>query len=85
MSTEYQFKPHEQPMMVGSPANPDHPARRKVFYLLIGIIIGVTASFQNGLLVAYNMTNVCITVLLYKIRQQFGMSLFSKVTLFFYC
>ena len=105
MSTEYQFKPHEQPFMVGSPATPDHPVRRKVFYLLIGIFIGLTASFQNGLLVAnltqiqgemgltpveggwisvaYNMTNACITVLLYKIRQQFGMSLFSKITLFF--
>ena len=105
MSNEYQFKPHEQPFMVGSPATPDHPTRRKVFYLLIGIFIGITASFQNGLLVAnltqiqgemgltpveggwisvaYNMTNACITVLLYKIRQQFGMSLFSKITLFF--
>lgn len=105
MSTEYQFKPHEQPFMLGSPATPDHPVRRKIMYLLIGIFIGLTASFQNGLLVAnltqiqgelgltpveggwisvtYNMTNVCITVLLYKIRQQFGMSLFSKITLFF--
>lgn len=104
MSNEYQFKPHEQPFMVGSPATPDHPTRRKVFYLLIGIFIGITASFQNGLLVAnltqiqgemgltpveggwisvaYNMTNACITVLLYKIRQQFGMALFSKITLF---
>ena len=104
MSSEYQFKPHEQPFMVGSPATPDHPTRRKVFYLLIGIFIGITASFQNGLLVAnltqiqgemgltpveggwisvaYNMTNACITVLLYKIRQQFGMALFSKITLF---
>ena len=27
------------------------------------------------------MTNACITVLLYKIRQHFGMSLFSKITL----
>jgi len=105
MTNEYQFKPHEKPLMVGSPANPDHPTRRKVFYLLIGVFIGLTASFQNGLLVAnlsqiqgemglapieggwisvsYNMTNACITVLLYKIRQQFGMSLFSKITLFF--
>ena len=105
MSTEYQFKPHEQPFMLGSPATPDHPAQRKVFYLLIGIFIGITASFQNGLLVAnlsqiqgemgltpveggwisvaYNMTNACVTVLLYKIRQQFGMSSFSKLTLFF--
>ncbi|MGO2226004.1 MAG: MFS transporter [Psychrobacter celer] len=105
MSNEYQFKLHEQPIMVGSPANPDHPARRKIFYLFIGIFVGLTASFQNGLLVAnltqiqgqlgltpaeggwisvsYNMTNACITVLLYKIRQQFGMSLFSKITLSF--
>lgn len=105
MSTEYQFKPHERPFMLGSPATPDHPVRRKAFYLLIGIFIGLTASFQNGLLVAnltqiqgemgltpveggwisvaYNMTNACVTVLLYKIRQQFGMSLFSKITLFF--
>lgn len=105
MNNEYQFKPHEQPIMVGSPANPDHPARRKIFYLFIGIFVGLTASFQNGLLVAnltqiqgqlgltpaeggwisvsYNMTNACITVLLYKIRQQFGMSLFSKITLSF--
>lgn len=105
MNTDYQFKPHEQPFMLGSPATPDHPVRRKVLYLLIGIFIGLTASFQNGLLVAnltqiqgemgltpveggwisvaYNMTNACVTVLLYKIRQQFGMSLFSKITLFF--
>ena len=105
MSTAYQFKPHEQPFMLGSPATPDHPVRRKVYYLLIGIFIGITASFQNGLLVAnlaqiqgemgltpveggwisvaYNMTNACVTVLLYKIRQQLGMSLFSKITLFF--
>ena len=105
MNTEYQFKKHEQPFMLGSPATPDHPVRRKILYLLIGIFIGLTASFQNGLLVAnltqiqgemgltpveggwisvaYNMTNACITILLYKIRQQFGMSLFSKITLFF--
>lgn len=57
MSNEYQFKPHEQPFMVGSLATPDHPTRRKVFYLLIGIFIGITASFQNGLLVA-NLTQI---------------------------
>jgi len=104
VSTEYQFKPHEQPFMVGSPANPDHPSLRKVLYLLIGILVGLIAGFQNGLLVVnlpniqgslgltpaeggwisvtYNMTNACITVLLYKIRQQFGISSFSKIALF---
>ena len=103
MSTEYQFKPHEQPIMVGSPANPDHPTARKFWYLLVGILIGITAGFQNGLLVAnlsqiqgefgltpveggwisvaYNITNACITVLLYKIRQQFGIALFTKAVL----
>ena len=103
MSTEYQFKPHEKPMMVGSPANPDHPTFRRFLYLMVGILIGLTAGFQNGLLVtnlnqiqgefgltpveggwisvAYNMTNACITVLLYKIRQQFGIPLFTKMTL----
>jgi len=104
MSNKYQLNPHNNPFVVVPPATPDHPTRRKVFYLLIGIFIGITASFQNGLLVAnltqiqgemgltpveggwisvaYNMTNACITVLLYKIRQQFGMPLFSKITLF---
>lgn len=103
MSTDYQFKPHEKPIMVGSPANPDHPTSRKFWYLIVGILIGITAGFQNGLLVAnlnqiqgefgltpveggwisvaYNMTNACITVLLYKIRQQFGIALFTKITL----
>ena len=52
MNTDYQFKPHEQPIMVGSPANPDHPTLRKFCYLLVGILIGITAGFQNGLLVA---------------------------------
>jgi hypothetical protein len=103
MSTDYQFKPHEQPIMVGSPANPDHPTSRKFWYLTVGILIGLTAGFQNGLLVAnlnqiqgqfgltpveggwisvaYNITNACITVLLYKIRQQFGIALFTKAAL----
>ncbi|MDO5769012.1 MAG: MFS transporter [Psychrobacter sp.] len=103
MSTDYEFKPHEKPMMVGSPANPDHPTSRKFWYVVVGILIGLTAGFQNGLLtanlsqiqgefgltpveggwisVAYNMTNACITVLLYKIRQQFGIPLFTKITL----
>lgn len=103
MSTDYQFKPHERPIMVGSPANPDHPTMRKFWYTVVGILIGLTAGFQNGLLtanlsqiqgefgltpveggwisVAYNMTNACITVLLYKIRQQFGIPLFTKLAL----
>lgn len=48
----YQFKPHEMPFMPGSPASPEHPQRRKVAYLLIGIWVALTAGFQNGLLMA---------------------------------
>ncbi|MER2164976.1 MAG: MFS transporter, partial [Psychrobacter alimentarius] len=45
--------------------------------------MGLTPVEGGWISVSYNMTNACITVLLYKIRQQFGMSLFSKITLFF--
>jgi len=45
----YEFKPHERPTLPGSPANPDHPQRRRVFYLLIGILIGITGGLANAL------------------------------------
>ena len=49
---EYQFKPHERPMMPGSPANPEHPGRRRIGYAVIGVLIALTAGFSNGLLIA---------------------------------
>lgn len=48
----YEFKPHERPMMPGSPANPVHPFGRRVAYALIGTLIALTAGLANGLLVA---------------------------------
>jgi len=45
----YRFKPHEQPTLPGSPANPDHPGRRRLFYLLIGAIIAITGGLGNAL------------------------------------
>lgn len=48
----YEFQPHERPLMLGSPANPDHPARRRVGYAAIGILIALTSGLSNGLLVA---------------------------------
>jgi len=50
----YQFKPHERPTLPGSPANPDHPARRRVGYFAVGVLIGVTAGLGNAL-VAVNL------------------------------
>jgi MFS family permease len=46
---DYVFKPHERPTLPGSPANPDHPARRRVIYFAIGCLIGITAGLGNAL------------------------------------
>jgi MFS family permease len=51
-SADYQFKPHERPLMPGSPATPDHPMPRRVGYIAIGILIALTSGFSNGLLLA---------------------------------
>jgi hypothetical protein len=97
----YSYKPHERPFMPGSPANPDHPAGRKVMYVLIGLLLGITSGFQNGLLLAnlaqiqgalglsvaeggwltasFSMTSACMSLLLYKVRQQFGMDSFLRL------
>jgi MFS family permease len=49
---DYAFKPHERPMLPGSPATPDHPVRRRVAYAAIGVLIALTAGLSNGLLIA---------------------------------
>lgn len=45
----YVFKPHERPTLPGSPANPDHPSRRRAGYFAIGCLIGVTGGLGNAL------------------------------------
>ena len=99
----YVFKPHERPILAGSPATPDHPAERKAGYLLIGVYLAVLGGLQNGLLlanlpvlqghlaltpvesgwvtVAYNMTNACMSILLFKLRQQFGIQRFVRISI----
>lgn len=99
----YVFKPHERPVIPGSPANPDHPARRKIGYFLIGIYIAIVGGLQNGLLLAnltilqghmaltpvesgwvtatYSMTNALMSVLLFKVRQEFGIQRFVRWTM----
>jgi hypothetical protein len=49
---EYQFKPHERPMLPGSPATPDHPLPRRIGYAAIGVLIALTGGLSNGLLIA---------------------------------
>lgn len=53
--TGYQFKPHERPSMPGSPATPDHPGLRRIYYVLIGILVGITGGLGNAL-VSVNLT-----------------------------
>jgi hypothetical protein len=89
--------------MPGSPANPDHPVRRKVAYFLIGLYLAIVGGFQNGLLLAnltalqghldltpvesgwvtatFSMTNACMSILLYKMRQEFGIQRFVRATM----
>lgn len=51
-ANEYEFLPHEQPLMAGSPATPAHPQRRAATYVLIGILLSLTGGLSNGLLLA---------------------------------
>lgn len=44
----YVFKPHERPTLPGSPANPDHPAHRRIGYLLAAILIGITGGLGSA-------------------------------------
>ncbi len=100
---EYVLKPHEQPLIPGSPATPDHPFSRRIAYFTIGVFLGLVSGFQNGLLlanltvvqghmdltpvesgwitVAYNVTNACMSILLFKARQHFGIQRFVRATM----
>jgi MFS family permease len=52
MTLAYQFKPHERPVVPGSPFNPDHPAERMVAYGVIGLLAGLTGGLGNNLVTA---------------------------------
>ena len=52
MTQAYQFKPHERPVIPGSPYNPDHPMRRMWAYGLIGALAGITGGLGNSLVTA---------------------------------
>ena len=96
----YRFKPHEMPILPGSPANPDHPPARRAAYLGIGILLGLIGGAQNGFLlantgalqaefaltpveagwltVAFYSTYACMSMLLFRVRQEFGIQPFVR-------
>jgi MFS family permease len=49
MTLAYQFKPHERPVVPGSPFNPDHPPGRMVAYGLMGVLAALTGGLGNAL------------------------------------
>ncbi len=96
----YRFKPHEMPILPGSPANPDHPPARRAAYLAIGVFMGLVGGAQNGFLlanspalqaefaltpvetgwltVAFYSTYSTMSMLLFRVRQEFGIQPFVR-------
>lgn len=52
MAESYQFKPHERPIIPGSPFNPDHPNYRMWAYGAIGVLAALTGGLGNSLVTA---------------------------------
>jgi len=52
MAGTYEFKPHERPVIPGSPFNPEHPNSRRLAYAAIGILAGLTGGLGNALVTA---------------------------------
>lgn len=99
-ATGYRFQPHELPILPGSPANPDHPTRRKIAYFVIGVLLALVGGGQNGFLlantpalqatldltpveagwltVAFYATNACMSMLLFRVRQEHGIQPFVR-------
>ncbi|GAA4010346.1 MFS transporter [Sphingomonas humi] len=96
----YTFRAHELPLIPGSPATPDHPAGRRVVYLVIGLFLGLVGGAQNGFLlantaalqaamaltpveagwlsVAFYSTYACMSMLLLRMRQEYGIQPFVR-------
>ncbi|MBC9032302.1 MFS transporter [Sphingomonas sp. JC676] len=56
-SAEYQFGPTEQPTFPGGPYSPAHHPRRKIAYVAVALLVGLTASLGNAL-VTVNLQNI---------------------------
>lgn len=55
--SEYRFGPTEQPLFPGSPYAPQHHPLRKIAYVAVALLIGVSASLGNAL-ITVNLQNV---------------------------
>nr|WP_205598305.1 MFS transporter [Caulobacter sp. 17J65-9] len=51
------MKPHERPVLPGSPATPDHPTPLRIAYALIGLLVSVTANLGAAFISA-NQVNL---------------------------
>jgi MFS family permease len=51
------LKPHERPMLPGSPATPEHPARLRAAYAGIGVLVTLTGGLGNAM-VSANVQNL---------------------------
>ena len=47
---EYIFAPHERPALPGSPYAPSHPARRRLGYVIVALIMGMAASLSSAVI-----------------------------------
>lgn len=47
---DYEFRPDERPLMLGSPYAPDQPTRRRLAYAGVAIVVGLCSSFSNALI-----------------------------------
>ena len=54
---DYEFGPNEQPVLPGSPHAPRHTTSRRVTYALMAVLMGITASLGNAL-VLVNVSNI---------------------------
>lgn len=51
------LKPHERPMMPGSPATPEHPGRLRAAYAATGVLVSLTGGLGNAMVTA-NVQNL---------------------------
>ena len=55
--SDYRFLPEERPLLPGSPFAPAHPLGRRLAYGVVGICVGIAATFGNAL-VNVNVANL---------------------------
>jgi MFS family permease len=46
---DWKFAPHERPVLLGAPATPSHPPSRRIAYVFIAILVGITGGLGNAL------------------------------------